>query len=65
MPERPDHRPVRTVQTVAVAVLSVLVIAVTLSLTGSLLLATAFGIACAVGVAALLVLWQVLPPSDE
>ncbi|WP_156112175.1 hypothetical protein [Prescottella defluvii] len=55
----------RTIQSVGVAVLAVLVIAVTLSLTGSFLLAAAFGVACAIGVAAVLLLWQALPPTDE
>ncbi|CAM2956197.1 hypothetical protein RHDE110596_08915 [Prescottella defluvii] len=65
MPDHPDRRPVRTIQSVGVAVLAVLVIAVTLSLTGSFLLAAAFGVACAIGVAAVLLLWQALPPTDE
>ncbi|MBM4497149.1 hypothetical protein GS426_21515 [Rhodococcus hoagii] len=56
----------RAIQTVGVAVLAVLVIAVTLSLTGSFLLAAAFGVgACALGVAATMLLWQILPPTDE
>ncbi|PTR25607.1 hypothetical protein C8K36_10637 [Rhodococcus sp. OK519] len=65
MPERPERRPARTVQTIGVAVAALVVLATTLTLTGSLVMATAFGVACAIGVAAILVLWRILPPTDD
>ncbi|WP_165497097.1 hypothetical protein [Rhodococcus sp. ABRD24] len=55
----------RTIQTVAVAVTATLVLTVALSWTGSILMATTLAVLCAVAAVIVLLLWQVLPPSQE
>lgn len=65
MPGGPGRRPVRHLLVLGVTVTATVVVAVTVSLTGSFWMAATLGVLCILAVIAVVVLWQVLPPTDD
>ncbi|WP_433608856.1 hypothetical protein [Prescottella agglutinans] len=65
MPGGPGRRPVRHLLVLGVTTTALVVVAVAVSLAGSIGMAVTLGVLCILAVIAVVVLWQVLPPSGD